>query len=520
MKQSAPKSSSDIISRGLKVYLFATAALTGAAIMIIEILGAKMLAPYVGTSHFVWTAQIAVTLLALATGYAVGGWLADKSPQPAWVYGGIVVAAAWLGFSVIACESVAYWCLRFRLAAGSLMAAVALFFVPLALLAMVGPFFVRVMASSVAHVGSIVGRLTSLSTIGSVAGTILIGYVLIPLLPNSVTMSLTAALLVATAIGFFFAWGRKTRSPGVVGGAASLLVIGLAAVQRPAVGTVGVKEVFSANSNFGLLQVVETESGGRRWFLNDLLTQNTYAPQSGQSMSLFTHMLYGLAKSYTPELHEALCVGLGVGIVPMQLAREGVKVDVVEINPAVVPIARQFFGFDPARVTLHIGDGRYYFNTTTRRYDAVVLDAFLGESPPSHLMTRESFQAVHRCLKPGGTLVMNTFADLSPGRDFLGVSLLRTLRTVFKNVVIHDAQNGNVFYVASDREPFVMLKPPQLESVPESLRWAVEAAFGNRLSMDRSEGAVLTDNYNPADFYDAQNREALRRLLAISYRPD
>src|SRR5207244_1713949 len=131
------------MSRGLRRYLYFTAAMTGAAIMIVEILGANMLAPYVGTSHFVWTAQITVTL------------------------------------------------------------------VPLALLAMTGPFFIRILTVAVTGVGGNVGRLTAISTLGSFVGTVLIGYVLIPFFRNSVTMYLTSALLVAVSAGYFFGWGRK-----------------------------------------------------------------------------------------------------------------------------------------------------------------------------------------------------------------------------------------------------------------------------------------------------------------------
>src|ERR1700675_872080 len=72
---------SDELPRRLRAYLYLTAALTGAAIMIVEILGAKMLAPYVGTSHFVWTAQIAVTLVALAAGYYAGARSAGPSQR-------------------------------------------------------------------------------------------------------------------------------------------------------------------------------------------------------------------------------------------------------------------------------------------------------------------------------------------------------------------------------------------------------------------------------------------------------
>src|SRR5262249_46947378 len=165
--------------------------------MIVEILGAKMLAPYVGTSHFVWTAQIAVTLVALAAGYYAGGRLVDRSPRLGRLYGGVLVAGIYLCGSVVAVKSVAYWCLDFKLAVGSLLASALLFFIPLSLLAMVGPFFVRVLTSAVNTVGGNVGRLTAISTVGSVIGTILIGYVLIPFLPNSLTMYLTAAVLMA-----------------------------------------------------------------------------------------------------------------------------------------------------------------------------------------------------------------------------------------------------------------------------------------------------------------------------------
>src|SRR5438309_2126891 len=141
------------MSAGLRRYLYWTAGTTGAAIMIVEILGAKMLAPYVGTSHFVWTAQIAVTLAALTTGYYAGGLLADRWPHPGPMYGAILGASAYLGLTVLVVEPVAYTCLKMPLAWGSLAASAFLFFVPLALLAMTGPYFVRVLTVSVLGVG-------------------------------------------------------------------------------------------------------------------------------------------------------------------------------------------------------------------------------------------------------------------------------------------------------------------------------------------------------------------------------
>src|SRR5437899_9599241 len=99
----------------------------------------------------------------------------------------------------------------------TLLASGILFFVPLALLAMTGPFLVRVITSSVAGVGGNVGRLTSVSTLGSLAGTILIGYLVIPLLPNSVTMYLTALALMLVCTGYFLIYRGPATAPLLTG---------------------------------------------------------------------------------------------------------------------------------------------------------------------------------------------------------------------------------------------------------------------------------------------------------------
>jgi len=79
-----------------------------------------------------------------------------------------------------------------------------------------------------------------------------------------------------------------------------------------------------------------------------------------------------------------------VGIVPRDFASQGARVDVVEINPAVVKVATQYFDFQPEKVQLTIDDGRHALNRCQKKYDAVILDAFLGDSSPSHLLTKGS----------------------------------------------------------------------------------------------------------------------------------
>jgi spermidine synthase len=508
------------LEAGLRVYLYVTAMLTGAVVLVIEILGAKMLTPWFGSSHFVWTAQIAITLLALAAGYYLGGWLADRYANLALVYVGLVMAAAYLGLTVLIRTKLAAACLALNLALGSIVASLVLYFVPLTLLAAVGPYFVRLLAHSLDDVGRSVGRLSALGTVGSVAGVLVTSYLLVPYVRDSVALLGTASVLIVLAGVYFVGWGRG-RGAGagagrVAGGAALVAVmLGSVGLRRESLARLSTHvELELANSHFGTMRVVESRDGRNRYYLNDNLTQNTYDPVRKQSLSMFTYALYELSRGYSPPLKRALCLGMGVGIVPRQLAADGVAVDVVEINPRVVPLAQRWFDFDPSKVRLVIDDARHFLRTAEDHYDTVQLDAFLGDSSPSHLMTREAFSEIARVLAPGGTLVINSFADFRAGKDFFGTSLHRTLTSVFRSVRVHVSPGGNVFFVASNADTLEYRAPASLDYVPGWVRMQLEAALARPTVVDGSRGIVLTDDYSPVEYFDAANREATRRLLA------
>jgi spermidine synthase len=507
---------------GFRRFLYMTAGITGGAILIVEILGAKMLAPYVGTSHFVWTAQIAVTLVSLAVGYYFGGWLVDRSPKLSRLYFCIAMAAAYLAFTTLIVESVAYSFLSMNLAMGALLSSAVLFFVPLTLLAAVGPFLIRVLALSFSTIGSQIGRLSAISTLGSVLGTVLIGYVLLPFLPNSVTMYATAGVLLALAGIYFVIWSKKDLA-ALSTLAFLALALGALGIRRDLTGSwEQYEQIYRANSDFGMLQVIQFKNRPYRYYLNDYLVQNTYDLESKKSTSLFTHMLRYLATGYTTNLQDVLCIGLGVGIVPKELAAQGVRVDVVEINPAVVKVAREYFDFDPTKLNVMIGDGRYLVNKSRKQYDAIVLDAFLGDSSPSHLMTREAFENIKRVLKPNGVLVINSFGDLAAGKNFFSASLAKTLGAVFSSVHAHGIESrlrdgqGNLFFAASAQP--LTLRGISTEDAHPAVQHEVKLCLGSTLAIDTGAGRVLTDDFNPVEFFDAENRETHRRTLAFSVR--
>ena len=123
-----------------------------------------------------------------------------------------------------------------------------------------------------------------------------------------------------------------------------------------------------------------------------------------------------------------------------------------------------------------------------------------------------------RLLGTNGVLVINSFGDFRPGRDFFLSSLDKTLHAVFKNVNIHASGNGNVFFAASQRELKLQLRPDRKFPAGSDLQFEFDAATSLAPPPNPSAGIVLTDDYNPVEFYDAANREQHRRTLAFSIR--
>ena len=501
-------------------FIYATAMLSGGAIMVAEILGAKLLAPYVGTSHFVWLAQITVTLLALAFGYFLGGKIADKHPRAAIPFGFIAGAAIYLAASVPLVRPVAFGCLNLEyLAIGSLLASCFLFFAPLCLLAATAPFYVRLLTKEVSHVGNKSGRLSAAGTLGSVLGTVLVGYFVIPEIPNSATMYLTCGILLAWCVLYFLKFGRLRI-------VALILTVGLVGI-----GFGWRHEVYSnpfhhfdrlyrAQSAFGELQVIDSPDGRTRILLDDQLFQNIYDPVSKQSAADFTYMLEALSTAFTPKPERALCLGMGMGIVPMRLAKKGMLVDAIEINPSMVEPAVRFFDCDPKAFNLTIADARTFLNKVEpATYDTIILDVFAGDASPSHLFSKEAFQLMRRALKPAGTLVINTFGSLSPGRNFSIASLCKTLTqgAGFASVRIHADDEGGNIYVLAGVDTLHLYRFPDFSEMHLSCRGDVARLF-NRTVAPPAGGIVLTDDFNPIEFYDAANREQTRRDCAMSVR--
>jgi spermidine synthase len=507
--------------RAPMAFLVATSLICGALVMVIEVLGSRVIGPYFGVSLFVWTALITVTLVGLAAGYAVGGWLSDRHPSADWLYGLILVA----GLLVLAIPHVKDPVLRASMSlgirAGALVSATAIFFPSLFLLGCVSPYIVKIAAQEIRSIGWTVGVLAAVSTVGSFLGTVLTGFVLITAFGVARVFTVTGVLLLAVA-GCYFALIR--RRGWLVAPAVLALLLPQRVTLRSGETSNGslVREIYKADSFYGHVDVLDVRSNTTafRALIVDGAFQGGMDLATGLSAFPYPYFLQFLPYGLNPQGKRCLVVGLGAGVVPAWYERMGIVTDVVEIDPEVLDIARRHFGLALSGRTI-VDDARHFLNVNQDKYDFVVLDAFSGDTFPGHLLTREALSLVAAAMAPGSVLALNLVAGLAPG-DQIAASVVRTLASVFDQVEVRPlydprtARFGNIEIVAYQGPPRTLSNAAlaDLPVVPDA-RWAMSFLWNTR-RLAADAGTILTDDYNPMEVMDLDVKEDLRRSLAAN----
>jgi predicted membrane-bound spermidine synthase len=192
--------------------LYVVVFLTGAIVMILELIGSRILAPNLGTSTFVWASLIGVILGAMSAGYYYGGKIADNNPSWEILARIIFISGVLVFFIIIFRQSVLDLSSFFGIKAGSVLASVALFAAPSFMLGMVSPYAVRLDIEGVENSGRTVGNLYAVSTFGSIVGTFAAGFVFIPHFGSvNILYGLAISLF---AIGIFCYAGSKAYRAG------------------------------------------------------------------------------------------------------------------------------------------------------------------------------------------------------------------------------------------------------------------------------------------------------------------
>jgi predicted membrane-bound spermidine synthase len=415
----------------------------GAMVMVVEMAGSRLLAPWMGSSLIVWTSLIGIILAFLSIGYWIGGRLADITPKISSL-SGIILAAS---VSVAILGMSANYVLSFisntisNLYLSSVVAAIILFSIPSILLGMVSPMIVRIALESNSHIGATVGRFSALSCIGSILGTFLGGFVLISLFSTGTILMITAAILALTA-GIVGLQSIVTKKINMIVGTIFLTFIIFLVIVFVALGkdietngmpmtTPGV-HIETTYNHIRIYEGYRREDNRRVRILQTDPTGSQSAMYiEAPNDYVFDYIkFYDLAFHYRPDIQNVLMLGGGGYTIPKNLAayHPDVSVDVVELDPGMTRVAEEYFEFKKNEKTrVFHEDARTFMNRvskTNNKYDAIFWDTFNSEyNIPFHLTTVESAQRAYDMLSDDGITIMNVIsaADGEQGGVFKGI---------------------------------------------------------------------------------------------------
>jgi spermidine synthase len=515
---------------------------SGAALLAVEIAASRVVAPFFGSSLFVWGALIGVVLSGLSLGYWLGGMLGDRFPV-LWLLLGAIAAAACAVLAVPALDgpvlrAIVRWDPGPR--ADPLLAAVALFGAPSVLFAMVTPIAVRLSASDVARMGRTAGRLFAISTAGSIAGTFATAFWLIPSLGTTRLLGLIAAVCFA-AVALVAGSLRRVAPAGLaLVAAAGALAAGDALSPPSSGGRLSGAEAqnwspvyrlrgedagprasqasfrvrFTKDTRYHRLAVVDDQdSRFLRFdssFQSGMFLGRPYATRFGYTD------FFELGFAYRPEARSVLFLGLGGGSAPKRIWRDfpGTQSQVVELDPVVAQVARRWFALpESPRLRVSVSDARAWLDRHDERFDLAAVDTFFSDGIPFHLTTREFVERLHSRLAPGGVVLVNVIGAVTGDNSKLLRSLYRTYREVFPTVTLHpvwtptgrDAtQVRNVILVAMDgplpQQAFLQERWRGLRRThprAANLSAAIAGRWEKPVPVD--DVPTLTDDYAPTD---------------------
>lgn len=522
--------------------------LSGAVLLGVEIAASRVLAPTFGSSLFVWGSLIGIVLTGLAIGYWCGGIAADRFPSPYLLISVLALGAGLVALVPVVDEWVLTWIVDWdpgpRL--DPLLASVLLFGIVAVVLASASPIAVRLAASSLERLGRTAGRLFSISTAGSIFGTFVTSFWLVPELGTDQVFAVGAVTLLAAALVVALAIRVVPAALGLsvaLAGALALTFVvapdqqklgGVTAqnwsplyrqreartpgrLDPAAIGTLGEQFTVREARDTRYHRMVVAEDGDSRYLRFDSSFQSgMWLDDPYRTRFRYTDYLT-LGVAHRPAARNVLFIGLGGGSAPKRMLRDfpRLRLQAVELDSDVVDAAFRWFALprDP-RLDVDVDDGRRWLVRNDERWDVIVIDAFYADSIPFHLATSEFLQLVRTRLAPGGVVVVNVIGALEGDESKLLRSVTKTYRSAFPTVLLYpvfetvaDADatfTRNVILVATDSAaPATAFLRQRWRAIRGDTPTApdLDRAIADRWArpMSFDDVPVLTDDYAPTD---------------------
>ena len=500
-----------------RLWYFGTAFTTGAIVMALEILGSRLLAPVFGSSLFVWGALIGVVLAAMSSGYAAGGWFADRR-SPISVLAILLLASgawtlllAWAGQPVV--FTVSRWLEDPRwgpcLAAGVLLA------VPAFCLSGVLPALLRLAIADMGHLGRHTGSMIAVSTIGSLVGTWGTSFYLLTWLGSVTLVALLGVVqMVLGVLWSWWAWGMRYSR--------MLPILGLGMIMswysfQPI--SVLPPALHQEDSSYQQVRVRDND------LFRFLILNNTFHAVMWRVAPTYLALPYSqVMMGHLPLVEKpkrGLILGHGGGSLAKWLAQAwpDLELDVVEMDPSVVMAAEKFFEYQsPDNHHVYVQDARTFLGTTPFQYDIIWVDVFARHLIPFHVVTQEFFAELRAHLTDKGVVAINLASSDAQTDVRRAQAVLTTMQTSFPDVETYSVvgptwlstSSGSVNLIFFAGSPVAHMREDSFESTlaafvtQNRLPSETLTFFQTAPSVHLEPGITLTDDYSPLDVLQGQ----------------
>lgn len=526
--------------------------LNGMAVMILEMAGARLLAPWLGTSITVWTSLIGVILASLSVGYWLGGRLADKHLRPTSavrtskapgksrrlidastlgpslsraysILAGLLTLASVTVFITAMAQAVLLEALAKHITslhAAAVLAALALFTAPSLLCGVISPYAMRLAITSSDTAGTVIGRLNAIATVGSIVGTFLGGFVLISWFGSMETViGVSALLLIAAAL---------VRLRPLLSKVTLALCMLLAVFATKSYSQYLEKDgVLTVESRYSSMRVANGTMEGRPV---KLLFTDPGSCQSGAFVDAPNELAFAYTKFYAlgtamnPKAKNILMLGGGGYSVPKwllsglsDLTVSDFTLDVVELDPVVTELAQRHF-FAPAddpRMRVHHEDARIFVNRAASGitsgeygpYNLIFADIFNSYySVPFHVGTVETARNIHALLAKDGIYIMNIITAIEGDNGRLLRSIHNAFAEVFDEVHLFPVQSANDGAMVQNVMLMACRTPrplpdPKMGGMPPHITAILAKRWTTPLPAPEKDVPALQDNFAPVERY-------------------
>jgi spermidine synthase len=471
--------------------------------MTFELVGSRVLGPYFGTSIFVWTSLIGIILGSLSLGYYLGGKIADKNPKLNYLSLIIFLSSIFIGLTVLIKDPLLL-ILQTNLTdtrIASVFASFILFLPASVLLGMVSPYAVKLKIDNLNTSGSIVGNLYAISTAGSIVGTFLSGFYLIPHFGTNKLLILLSITLIIISLAISAKQFIKIKL-------FTLIIILFGWIMIGESDFIFKKNGFiDIDTAYNRIWIYDYNDAGINRLVKIMRintdNQSSMFIDSDELVNEYTKY-YHLAKHFNPNFKKTLMLGGAGYSYPKDFLSKypGASIDVIEIDPMVTMLAKKYFNLkENSRLKIYHEDARVYLNKTQEKYDVIFGDAFVSRySLPYQLTTKEAVRKKYNILNDNGFVILNIISSIEGEKGQFLRAEYATYKNIFPQIFLFPVQNPddgekvqNIILIAlkSKDEQVFNDGDPKLNEYLQHL-WKKEINI---------DVPILTDDYAPVDYY-------------------